>query len=394
MTKVLHILTRLIRGGADENTVLTVAGLAAHGFDARLLVGADSDLEYVQQTAARIDVRLEPSLRRNVSPFDDLRAITRLSRFIQQEQFEIVHTHTAKAGFLGRLAAKIAGTPVIIHTVHGISFHDFRHPLVRRVYLWCEKLSAQHTDKFIAVGEDVKQHYLSHGIGTPDSYTVIHSGMELSKFWQAAHLPEHQKERKRREFQLAPSDVLIGHVSRLDTGKGQQYLLEAAQKIVPQFPAVKFMFVGSGKHEQFFKKMVRDFHLEQQVIFTGFRQDIEEIIALFDIAVFTSLWEGLPRVVVQYAAAGKPIVAFDISGVSEIVRSGVNGLTVPVQDVDALARQIIYLLNNPELARQMGKNGPAMIDDTWQAEQMVASIAREYREQLESLPQYNIIHQY
>jgi glycosyltransferase involved in cell wall biosynthesis len=139
------------------------------------------------------------------------------------------------------------------------------------------------------------------------------------------------------------------------------------------------MFVGSGKHEQVFRNMVRDFHLEQQVIFAGFRRDIEEIIALFDIAVFTSLWEGLPRVVVQYAAVGKPIVAFAISGVSEIVHPGVNGLTVPVQDVDALAQQIIYLLHNPDRAKQMGKKGPAMIDDTWQAEHMVARIAQEYR---------------
>ena len=379
MTKVLHILTRLIRGGADENTVLTVAGLAAYGFDAMLLVGADSDPEYVKEAASRIKVRLEPSLRRNVQIFNDVQAISRLFRFIQREQFEIVHTHTAKAGFLGRLAAKMAGTPLIIHTVHGISFHDFRHPFIRRVYHSCEKFAARHTDRFIAVGENLKKHYLAYRIGTPDQYTVIHSGMELNKFLQAANMSGEIKEKKRREFQLASSDVLIGHVSRLDTGKGQQYLLEAAQKIAPQFPSVKFMLVGSGTHEQLFRKMVRDLHLEQQVIFAGFRPDIEEIMALFDIAVFTSLWEGLPRVVVQYAAVGKPIVAFDIPGVSEIVHHGVNGFTVPLQDVDTLAQQIIYLLNDPELAIRMGKKGHTVIDDTWQADQMIARIAREYR---------------
>lgn len=379
MVKVLHILTRLIRGGADETVLFIVTGLHSRNFEVNLLVGGDSDREYVSQASDEATVLIEPSLRRDVKLLSDLRALYRLYRIIRNGKYDIVHTHTAKAGFIGRLAAKMAGVPVIVHTVHGITFHDFRRPIIQTLFITFEKLAAATTDRFIAVGEDLKKHYLQAGIGTPERYTVIHTGMNLERFLNAGELPEKFIRRKRQEFHIEPTDIVIGNVSRLDTGKGQQYLLRAIPQIVARFPNAKFMLVGEGKHRKMFETMVRELHIEQHVIFTGFRHDIEEIIAMFDVAVFTSLWEGLPRVVVQYVTVGKPIVAFDIKGVRELVRNGINGFTVPVKDVDLLAKRIIYMLENLETSKNMGRSGRQLVDHTWRSDFMVAQIAQEYQ---------------
>jgi glycosyltransferase involved in cell wall biosynthesis len=172
---------------------------------------------------------------------------------------------------------------------------------------------------------------------------------------------------------------VIGNVSRLDAGKGQQYLLQAIPRIVARFPNAKFLFVGEGKHRQMFATIARELQIEQHVIFTGFRSDIEEIMAIFDVAVFTSLWEGLPRVIVQYTAVGKPIVAFNITGVRELVRHGINGFTVPVKDVERLAKRIIYLLENPENSKNMGRSGRQFLDESWEVDVMIARIAQEYQ---------------
>jgi glycosyltransferase involved in cell wall biosynthesis len=380
MKKVLHILTRLIRGGADETVLFLLKGLPQHGFDVSLLIGGDSDTGYVHEASSYGRIVLETSLRRDVKPLSDLLALSRLYRHIRQGAYDIVHTHTAKAGVLGRFAAKMAGVPLVVHTVHGITFHDFRPPPVRMAYLLCEKFAARMTDRFIAVGDDLRRYYLSHAIGRPGQYTVIHTGMNLEKFRQASVLPDDLIRKKRAELHIQPEDRVVGLVSRLDTGKGQEYLLQAVPQIIRQHPQVKFLLVGDGPYRQKFQQMTTVLNIDQHVIFTGFRYDIEEVMTLFDIAAFTSLWEGLPRVIVQYIAVGKPIVAFDIPGVSELIHSNINGFTVPVRDGDRLAKRLSYLLENPDEARMMGQNGKRLLDDSWNVDTMVARIAREYQE--------------
>jgi len=378
MIKVLHILTRLIRGGADESTVATVAGLSAHGFDAALMVGGDSDPAYVSEASRLIPVLRETSLRRNIHPCCDMLALWRLTRHIKRERYAIVHTNTAKAGILGRLAAKMAGTPVIVHTVHGITFHEFRHPLARSCFRLLEQAAAEITDAFIAVGHDLQAYYLRHGIGHARQYEVIHTGMNLEKFMQARQFDDAQRYAIRREFGITPTDCVIGHVSRFDPGKGQEYLLAAAPEILSYFPNVWFVFAGDGLYRQRFEALAAELNISSRVIFTGFRSDIERIMAMFDIATFTSRWEGLPRVVVQYAAVGKPIVAFDIPGVSELVAHGENGLKVPLNDGAAFTRSILQLLEHPDMARQMGDAGERLIDDSWTVREMISHIATLY----------------
>ncbi len=383
MLKVLHILTRLIRGGADESAVATVAGLPAYGFDAALLVGGDSDPAYVSEASQSIPILREASLRRDIHPVSDMTALWRLYRHIERERYAIVHTNTAKAGILGRLAAKMAGTPIIVHTVHGITFHEFRHPLARSSFRLLEQATAKITDAFIAVGHDLQAYYLRHGIGQASQYEVIHTGMHLEKFINARSLSQECRLRIRQELGILPTDRVIGHVSRFDPGKGQEYLLSATSEILRRVPNTKVVFAGDGLYRQRFEALAAELGIAPHVIFTGFRTDIEDIIAIFDIAVFTSLWEGLPRVIVQYLAEEKPIVAFDIPGVSELVAHGENGLKVPLKDVAALTASILQLLEQPDLARTMGAAGGLMLDDSWTSQHMVAHIAALYQDLLQ-----------
>ncbi len=185
MVKVLHILTRLIRGGADESTLATVAGLGQHDFEATLLIGDDSDRSYVEEAVKVADVRYEPHLRRDIKPISDIAALYKLYKILKSGEYTIVHTNTAKAGILGRLAAWMAGVPIIVHTIHGISFHDFRHAVIRTLFIAFEKLTAKMTDTFIAVGKDLQSHYLEHGIGRSEQYQIIHTGMDVEKFLEA-----------------------------------------------------------------------------------------------------------------------------------------------------------------------------------------------------------------
>ncbi|MBD3343561.1 MAG: glycosyltransferase [Chitinivibrionales bacterium] len=379
MLKNLHIITRLIRGGADESVLSLVMGLEEAEYEVMLLVGGDSDPVYIEQYKEHVNILQEPSLRRNIKLFCDLLSFCRIYQYIKKEKFDIVHTHTAKAGFIGRIAAKLAGVPIIIHTVHGITFHEFTPPIRRTIYLAFEKIAASITDKFIAVGRDLQNYYLRNRIGRSEQYSIIHTGMDIERFYQAGNLPVNIIKKKRLEFQISSKSIIIGKVARLDFGKGQQYLIQAAPKIINHFPDAKFIFAGEGPYRKKLETMVKDLALDDHVLFTGFRRDIEEMIAMFDIAVFTSLWEGLPRVVVQYIAVGKPVVAFDIDGVAELVKNGVNGFTVPAKDVDQLAKRIIELLDHLPNSRIMGKNGRRFIDESWGIDRMVTEIDQEYQ---------------
>ncbi|MBN1351818.1 glycosyltransferase family 4 protein [candidate division KSB1 bacterium] len=379
--RILHILTRLISGGADENTLLSIRGLQDSEYDIELLVGGESDEHFVRgQTDIRIIVLDE--LRRNILPLKDLIAFYKIYTYIKKNQFHIVHTHTAKAGFLGRLAARCAGTPIIIHTIHGITFHDFLNPLVRWIYIVLEKVAGKFTNKLIMVGEDVKQKYVARNIAKPDSYVTIRSGFHLREFIQSGSLSTSELLDIRKELDLKYTDLVIGTVSRLEPRKGHIYLFEAAIELIRAFPQIQILIAGEGSHREFLESEARRLHLAENIRFLGYRNDIAELMALFDIFVLTSLWEGLPRVLVQAAALGKPIVTFDVEGANEIVVQGVNGFVVPPKNVALLKERIAWFIQHQDQARQMGLAGKALVTDAWEAETMVRQIKELYDEMI------------
>jgi glycosyltransferase involved in cell wall biosynthesis len=377
---VLHVHTRLIRGGADENTLLTVNGLDCRRFRLALAIGSGSEAAMLAKVGPAVEVIEMPDLVREVSPRRDLAAFRQLRRLIRDRRYDIVHTHTAKAGMLGRFAARSAGAPVIVHTLHGSTFHGALNRAEYLLYRGLEKAAAGFTDRIITVGEDLRERYLEAGIGRPERYQLIRSGMELSEFSAAAAMVPERRAEVRRSLGVPADAPLVGKVARLEARKGYRYFLDLAERVLQHVPTTHFVGLGAGEEHAELRAEVERRGLADRIHFPGFRQDIADVLAVLDVAVLTSLWEGLPRVLVQAAACGVPAVTFAVEGAHEVVKQGVNGWVVPMRDVPAMAERVVALLSDSRRARAMGAAGLGLVCETWAAETMVSEIARAYED--------------
>lgn len=375
--RVLHILTRLVKGGADENTVFTIEGLIRHGYDVDLVVGGDSDPSLISELGG-LNVIVIPELRREVKP-SNLAALWKLYRLITKNRYYFVHTHTAMAGFLGRVASKLARTPIVIHSLHGTTFHDHMSYARKQLYIYLEVLASRCTDYYITVGDDIKERYLEAAIGNREQYATIRSGFDYRKFEQARLGTSELKRAFRDQFGLSERDVLIGMVSRIEPRKGHVYLLDAAQAVIRKQPNCKFVIVGEGYFKDAFISMVEEAGCAEHFIFTGHREDIERVMAAFDICVLTSLWEGLPRVLVQAVLLAKPIVTFDVEGAKEVVKESYNGYIIAPKNSELLAEKLLQLSQDLRRAEEMGRNGLNLVSDRWDKEVMVEETVNVYR---------------
>ncbi len=376
--RMLHVITRLIRGGADENTLSTVRGLDPRRYQVDLVVGRGSDLELLRGLEG-VGIHFLEDLTRDPHPLRDIAALVRLTRIIRRGGYQIVHTHTAKAGFLGRLAAALAGTPIIVHTVHGVTFPQHVRQPLRAFYLLLERVAGRFTHQFVTVGEDMRSTYIRAGIGDPRTYETIYSGMPLEDFVAAGRLAAPERDRLRAALGFGPDHQLVAMAARLEERKGHGYLFEAVARVWRRHPALRVLVLGDGPLRGALERRTRELGIEDVVSFLGHRTDIAGVLAAADISVLTSLWEGLPRVLVQSAAAGKPILTFDVEGAWEVVRDGENGFIVPSRDVDALARRLDELLADRDRAAAMGAAGPARVGSEWAVETMVDRLDRMYQ---------------
>jgi glycosyltransferase involved in cell wall biosynthesis len=375
--RVLHVITRLIRGGADENTVHTVMGLPPERYEQHIVGGEGSDVSCFPERIRGV-TRILPELVRDPHPWKDLVALVKLARLMRAGRYQIVHTHTAKAGFLGRLAARLAGVPHVVHTLHGVSVHDHDHTVARRVYVLLERFAARWCDVMISVGEDVKRKYLEEAIGQSEQYVTIPSGMVTEPFAQARLHPERSRQPVRAEHGLGNDDLVLGMVSRLEPRKGYRFFLEAIRRLAPDFPPLKALIVGEGGQRAELEELARELGIADRVIFAGYREDVARVIAAFDVAVLTSLWEGLPRVLVQYALLERPIVTFECEGAREVVEDGVNGYVVPSKDVDLLVDRLRRLAASGELRNTFGQLSRRRVEGRWDVERMVERLAGVY----------------
>jgi len=376
--RMLHIITRLIQGGADENTLYTVQGLDKQRYDVDLAVGRGSELERIGHVQG-VEVFMVPELVREPSPLKDLVALFKLATLIRRGRYQIVHTHTAKAGFLGRLAAAMVGAPIIIHTVHGITFHTHLSSWQRWFYLALERIAARFTHQFVAVGEDVKNKYLESGVGTEHAYETIYSGMPLAEYIEAGQMDENERVSLRRELGFEPSHRVVVMAARLEARKGHSYLFRAVRRIVGRHPELRVLIVGEGPIRSELEAECRALEIEAYVQFLGHRHDLPRVLAAADVSVLTSLWEGLPRVLVQSAAAGRPIITFDVEGAWEVVRDGRNGFVVPSRDIDAFAARLETLLSEHIHARALGAAGRAQVTSEWTVETMLERLDDLYQ---------------
>ena len=375
--KMLHVITRMIRGGADENTLYTVRGLDPTRYTVDLVVGEGSEGEFMAGLDPARVTRLD-ALVRDPHPVKDLVALVQLAWMIRRNRYQIVHTHTAKAGFLGRLAAALAGTPVIIHTVHGVTFHDHMPRWQRAFYLFLERLAGRFTHQFVTVGEDVKARYVEAGIGEARAYETIYSGMPLDEYLAAGEMNDLERARLRRELGLEPQHVAVAMAARLEPRKGHTYLFQAVERLASEHPDLRVFILGDGAHRAELEAEVARRGLDARVRFLGHRTDLARVFAAVDVSVLTSLWEGLPRVLVQSAAAGRPIVTFDVEGAWEVVREGENGFIVPTRDVDALTARLDTVLRDRRRARAMGLVGRQQVTEAWTVETMLDRLDAMY----------------
>ena len=388
--KVLHIITRFDKGGSAQNTYLTLLGLKKGNFKSSLISGLSFESEMKQEEIkANIkDIqRLKsenikfikcPSLVRRINILKDLKAFFDIWRIIKKNGPLIVHTHTSKAGLLGRLAAKLAGIPIIIHTPHGHVFFGYFRPFKTKVFIILEKLAARITDKIVALTNKERDDYILFKIADEEKFAVINSGVELNKFKE---LPFNENRNFKKELGIPENSLTIGTVGRLEPVKGHEFLVKAAKHIIPKYPDSIFIFTGDGYLKQNLEKKAFDLGIKENIIFLGWRDDVPKIISIFDIFVLPSLNEGMGRVLVEAMALGKPIVASGIGGIPDLVAHGKNGFLIPPKNPKELAKYIQVLLEDKDKRKKMGLAGKEMASN-FSEEKMVERIDNLYKKLL------------
>jgi glycosyltransferase involved in cell wall biosynthesis len=375
--RIAHVITRLLNGGADENTVLSCNHAAREGHEVILVHGADTHAEIVAKVDPAVRTVALPSLVQPVVPGSDLRALGDLRRLFARLRPYVVHTHTSKAGILGRIAARATATPVIVHGVHIVPFWNVgeREALA---YRNLERAAAGVTDAFVDVSSGMRDLCLEAGIGSPAQHHLIHSGFDLERF-RGARPPEDWREL----LGLGPDEerppVLV-MVAAFEARKRHAELLAQLPKIVERSPEVRLVLVGDGKLRAEVEAQVEAAGLGRNVIFAGFRPDPERLIALADLCVLASMREGLPRVLMQYLAAGRPVAAADLPGLHDVVVEGVNGTIAPADDLGALGDAIAALLADDERRERLAAGAAATDLSDWDAGRMGDRIEAVYRE--------------
>lgn len=354
--KLVHIITRLDRGGSSEVVLELAARLDRKRFDVQIVTGDTRDpvcdlMQYTQNTG--IPITVYPRLRRDIMPVSDVIACVHLARHLRRERPDIVHTHSSKAGILGRIAAKLAGAPVVVHAPHGHIFYGYFGRGMSYIFVLIERLMARATDRIITLTELGKQDHIRYGIGPPELFVPIPCGIDLSRFMSAA--PEGQA--LRDTLDLRDEDQLVLWVGRLVPIKGCEVFLHACAIIARRFEHARFFVVGDGLLADPLRALASELGLDGRIRFTGQRSDIPAWMWASDLFVLSSLNEGLGRVLLEAMAAHKPVVATMVGGVSEIVRTEETGLLVPPGDPDRLAEGILTLLKDRDRARTMGERG-------------------------------------
>jgi glycosyltransferase involved in cell wall biosynthesis len=379
--RVLHPITRLIVGGAQENTMFTAFLLDKSRYHVEVISGPQTGSEgsLIGEVRARsIPLTIFPHLLRQVNPYHDIVCLIKLTRFIRQGKFDIVHTHSSKAGILGRLAARLAGAPIIIHTVHGWSFHEHMHPAVRNIYIFFERWIARFTDTLIVVADKDIEKGLKFGIGCREQYTLIRSAIPLDEFDPTRV----DREAVRAELGLPSDAYVLGNVGRFSLQKNPLDWVRVAGRVGRLLPECRFLLVGDGPLHSEVKACLVEEGILDRTILTGLRRDVPRMMAAMDVFLLTSLWEGLPRVIPQAMAMGLPVIANAVDGSSEAIVPGETGYLCPPGALNDMAEHCVELLKDPVKRLSMGKKGQDYAAKEYDVRQMVAQIDGIYQQLL------------
>ncbi|MHB8834366.1 MAG: glycosyltransferase [Candidatus Methylomirabilia bacterium] len=385
MIRVIHIITKLELGGAQENTLYTLGRLDPARFSGLLVTHPEGLLVADARGDSRYGKRFVRSLVREVRPVRDGSALVALAGILRRELREarveagagppqvIVHTHSSKAGILGRAAARLAGVPVVIHTVHGFGFHPRQRPGVRKFYVALERLAARWTTHFIAVAQADLDEGVALGLFARGRASLIRSGIEIARY-SGTNL---DRESAVRALGFDPARPLVGMVACLKPQKNPVDFVRAAALVAASVPEAQFLIAGDGVLRPAVEAEVRRSGLGGRLRLLGWRRDVDAIIPCLDVLVLTSLWEGLPRVFPQAMAAGRPVVAYRVDSAPEAVTEGVTGHLVAPGDYAGAAARIAGLLLDPARASRMGAAGRERVGE-FDADRMVRSLEELY----------------
>ena len=377
--KILRIIARLNIGGPALHVIILNSELDLGGYISQLVTGREAPAEgnmYELAEAKGVHPIVIDALGREIFFKDDIRALIRLIRLINIEKPDIVHTHTAKAGAVGRIAAKLTGVPIIIHTFHGHIFHSYFGFFKSKFFLWLERLLAKFTNVIITVGEQQRREIIQYRVAEAEKVISIPLGLDLKPFVNT------NADANELRFELSfPREILlVGIVARLVPIKNHLCFLKSARLILNQFDNVRFLIIGDGELRTYLEKKARDLGLESRVSFMGFQYDLVKIYAGLDIVTLSSFNEGLPVALIEAMAAGKPVISTNVGGVGDLILDGDNGLLVPSNDPAALAEAILYLLRNPERRKMMGEAGKKRAYPLFDKNRLLGDIDRLYRD--------------
>jgi glycosyltransferase involved in cell wall biosynthesis len=378
--RIVHIITRMVVGGAQENTLYNCEDLVRlFGDDVTLVTGPSLGPEGAllqQGRGGEFVVREVPSLRRAIDPWKDTSSYFALKRLLRELKPEVVHTHSAKGGFLGRLAAVAVGVPAIVHTVHGAPFHAYQSAAARNLFRWCEKYAARRCHALISVADAMTDLMVNAGVAPREKFTTVYSGMDVEPFW---HADEHRA-LVRQQLGYEPQHIVIGKIARLFHLKGHADVIRAAGEVVKANDNVRFLFVGDGILRDALQQQIEASGLTPYFQFTGLvaPSEIPRYISAMDVVVHASLREGLARALPQALIAGKPVVSYDIDGAREVAITGETGFLVPPR-WDALSQPLIQLAADEPLRRRLGTTGRDRFSDQFRHEFMTGRIREIYQ---------------
>lgn len=384
--RVATVITRLNIGGASPPVISLVVGLRERGHESILAVGSPEPSEgTVEAEAAKAGARIVkiPELRRNPHLVRDTRALRKLIALFREFRPDVVATHMSKAGALGRVAARLTGVPVVVHTYHGKGFDVFRPGWRRSSALWTERVLARLATGNIVVSAKQQEEFLRLRVAPRHRLRVIRYGLDLDPFLAASRTVGPL----RRELGFGDDIVLVGVVARVVAIKGHDVFLRAAARMREACANVRFLVVGDGPFRPSCETLTQDLGLNGSVRFLGWRRDIPDVLSALDLVVLPTVmdFEGTPVALIEALAAGRAVVATDVGGVAEVVRPGHTGLLVPPNDAAALADAMQRLLADPALRAAFGREGQLLVCDRHPRNRMVSETEKYYLELLEAV---------
>lgn len=368
---LLYVITKLELGGAQKQLLSLIDNLDRQRYQPFLFTANEGLLFSQARSIPGLTIKKSKWLDRQINPLKDIFAIIEIYFFIKKNKIQIVHTHSSKAGILGRLAAKLAKAKIVIHTVHGWPFHDHQNGLLNAIYFGLERIMAFFTDRLIVVSEYDKRKGLDSRIGKESQYSIIHYGIVAEHF-------KGKKQNVKAELGIGSDEFVVGTIACFKPQKSLQDFIKFSGLVKQVLPNTKFILVGDGVLRKKIESLITALDLNKHVILTGWRRDIPEILSVLDVFVLTSLWEGLPISVLEAMAASLPVVATNTGGIAEVINDSELGFLVSCGDIGAMAEKVVYLLNQKRLLKEPVDEKRKVLLNDFRLENMLKSTQELY----------------